>query len=92
METQRGDEMLGFHPYFDIWHNQDGRAVSSTRRRALPQRKFLGARFCWGLSGPPGLLNADTRIRPLQNLFPGINLQRLDVNHPSRLVLRLKKG
>ena len=32
MATQTGDGMLGFQPYFDIWHNQDGRAVSYTRR------------------------------------------------------------
>jgi len=29
MKTQRGDGILGFHPYFDIRHYQDGRAVSS---------------------------------------------------------------
>ena len=31
-ETQNGDGILGFHPYFDIRHNQDGTVVSCTRR------------------------------------------------------------
>jgi len=31
-ETQREEEMLGFHPYFDIRHNQESRAVSCRLR------------------------------------------------------------
>jgi hypothetical protein len=34
-------EMLGFHPYLDIRHNQYGRVVS----RTLPSREYLGTHF-----------------------------------------------
>ena len=30
MKTQRRDGILGFHPYFDIRHNQDYRTFSCT--------------------------------------------------------------
>jgi hypothetical protein len=39
METQRADEMLDFHSYFD---NCDSKFVSST----LHPKKFLGTHFC----------------------------------------------
>ena len=47
MKKQRCDRMLGFHPYFDILHNQDGRVVSSTH---LPH--FAPKKIPYRLSGP----------------------------------------
>jgi hypothetical protein len=46
METQKGDGMLGFHPYFDTWHNQDGTVVSYTRRPLFTPWKFLDTEIC----------------------------------------------
>jgi hypothetical protein len=43
--------MVGFH-YFDIRHNYDGRAVSSTHRPPLPPGTIRGTHFCYRLSGP----------------------------------------
>ena len=42
----KADGMSGFHPYFDIRHNQNGTAVGSARRPHLPGRKFLGTHIC----------------------------------------------
>jgi hypothetical protein len=40
METRKGVEILGFHPYFDIRHKQDDRAVSSIRRPDFNRKEF----------------------------------------------------
>jgi hypothetical protein len=54
VETQMGDGMLGFHPHFDIRHNWDGRAISSTRRPHSKAKGTFCTHFCWRLSGPQG--------------------------------------
>jgi hypothetical protein len=53
--------MLGFHTYFEIWHNWDSRFVSTTLwphfiLREIPWQSFLLECEC-----TPGLLNADRR-------------------------------
>jgi hypothetical protein len=56
MGTHRGDGILGFHPYFDIRHDQDGRVVSSRCRPFFtPQGNFLVLLAEW----TPGVENAD---------------------------------
>ena len=52
MQTQTGDEMLSFHLYFDIRHNEDGTVFSSTRRQHFT----------------PPLMNEDRKIRSLENI------------------------
>ena len=59
--------MLGFHYYFDIQHNQDGRAVSSTY-----WTPFIPKEIPWYLlmlenEWATGPLNADRRQRSLEN-------------------------
>ena len=46
MKTQSGDGMLGFHPYFDIRYNADGRIVGCKCRphctlKEIPWYAFL---------------------------------------------------
>jgi len=46
MKDERSDGMLGYRPYCNIRHNQDGKVVSSALRTTLPARKLLDTRFC----------------------------------------------
>jgi hypothetical protein len=41
MKTQTGEGIVAFHPYFDIWHTQDGRVVSSTHRSNFNPKVIL---------------------------------------------------
>jgi len=46
MKIQKGDGMLGFHPYFDIRYYAGGRVVSSTllphfTPKTIPRYSFL---------------------------------------------------
>ena len=54
VKTQMWDGMLGFHPHFDIRHNWDGTAVSSTRRPLFNLKGTFCTHFFWKLSGPQG--------------------------------------
>jgi hypothetical protein len=51
--------MLGFHPYFDILHNQDARVVSSRRRPHFTFKEIPGYSFLLEAEWTPRLLNAD---------------------------------
>ena len=66
MEIQRREEMLSFHLYFDIRHNQDGRVVSSTGRPLFTLKEIPWYSFLLECEWDPGLLNADRRIRSLE--------------------------
>jgi hypothetical protein len=48
MKTQVVDGVLGFHPFFGIWHNKGGRVVSSNKAVMYPCENSLL------LSGPQG--------------------------------------
>jgi hypothetical protein len=52
VKTQMGEGMLDFHPHFDIRHNWDGTAVSSTRRPLFNPKGTFCTHFCLRLSGP----------------------------------------
>jgi hypothetical protein len=64
MDTQRGDEMLGFHPYFDIQQNSGVRVVSSTHRPHFTPKDIPWHSFLLVAEWTPGLLNADQTGRP----------------------------
>ena len=68
METQRGDGILGFYPYFDIRHNQDGRVVSSKLQPHFTPTEIPRYSFLLEAVWTPVLLNADSSDRPLENL------------------------
>jgi len=38
--------MLGFHPYFDTWHNWTAELSAVSPSRTLPAWKYLGTHFC----------------------------------------------
>jgi hypothetical protein len=67
METQKRDGILGFHPYFDIRHNCDSRVVSCTRRPQFTVKEIASYWVLLETEWSPGLLNADRRIRALEN-------------------------
>jgi hypothetical protein len=60
-----GGGMLGFHPYFDIRHNLDGRVVSSTCRPHFSPKEIPWYSFLLEADWTPGLMNANGRIRSL---------------------------
>jgi len=41
MKAQEGSGMLGFYPYSDMWHNYDGRVVSSTLRSHFTPKEIM---------------------------------------------------
>jgi len=43
--SNRADEMSGFHPYFDIRHNQN-ELLALCAGSIYPRRKFLGSHIC----------------------------------------------
>jgi hypothetical protein len=55
MKTQRKDGMLGFHPYFDIWHDFDSRVVSSTCQPHFTLQEVPLYSFLLEDDGIPGL-------------------------------------
>ena len=59
--------MLGFHPYFDIRHNLDGRVVGYTRRPHYTPKEIPWYSLLLEAEWTPGLLNADRRRRSLGN-------------------------
>lgn len=61
METQEEDGSLGFHPFLDIWHNYDGRVVSSTHRPVFTPKEI--ALYPFPSEVYSKALNMDTRIR-----------------------------
>ena len=63
MDTQRGDRMFDFHPYFDILHNLDGRAVSSTRRPRFTLDEIPWYSLLLDAEWTPELPNADLNFR-----------------------------
>jgi hypothetical protein len=67
METQRGVGMLGFHPYFDIWHNCGRRFFNSTHQLQFTTKEIRWYSFLLEAEWTLGLLNADRRIRSLEN-------------------------
>ena len=67
MEIQRGNRKLGFHPYFDIRHNQDARLLSSRRRPHFTPKEIPWYLFLLDAEWKPVLLNADRKIRSLSN-------------------------
>jgi hypothetical protein len=71
MKTQKRDGMLGFHPYLDIRHNQDGRVASSKRRLHFTRKKIPWYSFLLQAEWTPGLLNANRRNRSFEN-FEGL--------------------
>jgi hypothetical protein len=63
MKTQKVDGMLGFHPYFDIWHKWDGRVVSLKPPATFyPQGNSL-VLILLEVEWTPGLWNVDRRNR-----------------------------
>jgi hypothetical protein len=61
MKTHRGDGMLGFHPYFDIQHNWEGTAVSSTYWTPYIPKEIRWYLLLSGSEWATGPLNADRR-------------------------------
>jgi hypothetical protein len=59
--------MLGFHPYFDIRLNQDGRVVSCRRWPYFTRNEILWYSFPLEAEWTPELLNADRRIGSPEN-------------------------
>ena len=59
--------MLGFHLYFDIRPNQNGRAVSSKCRPHFTPKDILWYSFLSEAEWTPGQLNADRRMRTLES-------------------------
>ena len=45
MKVEKSGGMLGFHPYFDIRHNQEAKAVSSASRPRFTRKEILSTRF-----------------------------------------------
>jgi len=76
MKTQRWNEMLGFHPYSDIWHNLDSRVVSST---------FYFARSSFVLISVRGWQHPRAR----ENQTQGIVLLKISENPTSNLTQNL---
>ena len=52
METQKGDELLCFHPHFDVRHKQDDKVVSSRRRPHFTPKKIPRYALCYRLREP----------------------------------------
>jgi hypothetical protein len=63
METRRGDGMFGFHPYFDIRHNLDGKVVSCTRRPHVTLKEISWCLFLLEAEWTLGLLDTDRRLK-----------------------------
>ena len=74
-KSYRDDRMSDFHPYFDIRHNLNGRAVSYTRRphftaKEVPWYSFLLGAECgqkdlvtWNLpTTPPGIKTGTSHL------------------------------
>jgi hypothetical protein len=59
--------MLGFHLYFDIRHNEDGRVVSSTHLPYFVPKEISWYSFLLEYERTPGLLNANRRNKLLKN-------------------------
>jgi hypothetical protein len=57
--------MLGFHHYFDIQHNLDGKVVRSKRRPHFTPKEIPWCSLLLEAEWTSGLLNAD--FRPLKN-------------------------
>jgi hypothetical protein len=55
-----GAEKLGFHAYFDILYNLDGRVVSSRRRMRFTPKEIAWYPFLSEAEWIPGLLNVGT--------------------------------
>ena len=53
------DRMLGFHPYFDIRHNKNGRIVSPRRRPHFTPKEISWYLFLSEAVWTPRYLNAD---------------------------------
>jgi hypothetical protein len=68
MKTQRGDGMLGFHPYFGIRHNPWAELWAPCAGRSLP-KDIPWYLFLLEAQWNPGLLNANRRNRSLENLL-----------------------
>jgi hypothetical protein len=71
MKNQRRDGILGFHPYFDIWHNQNGTGVSSMHWLLLYPKEIPGFSFLLDAGWPTALLNQKKRKRSLPGIKPG---------------------
>ena len=59
--------MLGFHPYFDIRHNQD--VLSPTRRPHFTHKEIPWCSLMSETEWIPALLNADRGRRSLENFL-----------------------
>jgi len=59
MKTQRGDENLGCHPYFDIRHNLDGKSVSSMHWSHFTPKKIPWYSFMLDTEWIPSLITYD---------------------------------
>ena len=62
--------MFGFHAYFDILYNLDGRVVSSRRRLRFTRKEIAWYPFLLEADRIPGLLNVGTWKFPTS--LPGI--------------------
>ena len=58
--------MLGFHPYFDIRHNQDSRTVTSTRQPHFTSKEIRWHSLLLEAKWIPKQVNANRRIRSLE--------------------------
>lgn len=68
METNRGDIILSFGPYFDICHNQGDIDVTQTRRPLFTPKQIYLYQFVLEPDRNPRILNADRRITPPKNV------------------------
>lgn len=55
VETQKGNGIFGFHPYFDIRHRLDGRIVGNTRRPHFTAKEIPCYSFLLETEWTPGL-------------------------------------
>jgi hypothetical protein len=76
--------MWGCNPYFDSRHNQDGRVVSSTLRPYFSSKEIPWHPFLLQVDWAPGLLNADRKIKSLEN-FQGLHYES-NPGHPGGAV------
>jgi len=71
MKTQKKDGMLGFHPYFDIQHNQNDKScqlyVPAVLTPPPPPKDIPRYSFLLEPGWTPELLSVDRRSRSLGN-------------------------